>query len=207
MEFNFLTVIDLLGTFSFAVSGAFAAMEKKLDPFGVIILAFIPSIGGGSIRDILIGDLPVAWLSNNGTIGVILFAAVATLLFASKLKKMERVLTIFDALGLGLFTMVGIEKGLMWGYPPGICISLGVITGCFGGVIRDVVLNNVPYLFRKEIYASAAIVGGIVFFLLKSTSLSIELINILCILLIFSIRMMSLMFRWKLPMREVKGER
>lgn len=201
MEFNFLTVIDLLGTFSFAVSGAFAAMEKKLDPFGVIILAFIPSIGGGSIRDILIGDLPVAWLSNNITIGVILFAAISTLLFASKLKKMERVLTIFDALGLGLFTMVGIEKGLMWGYPPGICVSLGVITGCFGGVIRDVVLNNVPYLFRKEIYASAAIVGGIIFFLLKNTSLSIELINIFCILLIFSIRMLSLMFRWKLPGR------
>jgi uncharacterized membrane protein YeiH len=199
MEFNFLTVIDLLGTFSFAVSGAFAAMEKKLDPFGVIILAFIPSIGGGSIRDILIGDLPVAWLSNNITIGVILFAAISTLLFASKLKKMERVLTIFDALGLGLFTMVGIEKGLMWGYPPGICVSLGVITGCFGGVIRDVVLNNVPYLFRKEIYASAGIAGGIVFFLLKNTSLSIALINIFCILLIFSIRMMSLMFRWKLP--------
>ncbi|WP_290709796.1 TRIC cation channel family protein [Flavihumibacter sp. CACIAM 22H1] len=143
--------------------------------------------------------MPVAWLSNNSTIGVILFAAFSALLFASKLKKLERVLTVFDALGLGLFTMVGIEKGLMWGYPPGICISLGVITGCFGGVIRDVVLNNLPYLFRKEIYASAAIVGGVVFFLLKQTRLSIELINILCILLIFVIRMMSLLFRWKLP--------
>lgn len=112
---------------------------------------------------------------------------------------MERVLTVFDALGLGLFTLVGIEKGLLWGYPPGICISLGVMTGCFGGVIRDVVLNNVPYLFRKEIYASAAIVGGILFFLLRNTALSMELINIICILLIFSIRMLALRYQWKLP--------
>lgn len=199
MDFNFLITIDLLGTFSFAVSGAFAAMEKKLDAFGVIILAFIPAIGGGSIRDILIGDLPVAWLSNNLTIGVILLAAVAALLFASRLKKMERILTVFDALGLGVFTIVGIEKGLMWGYPPGICISLGVMTGCFGGVIRDVVLNNVPYLFRREIYASAAIVGGVLFFMLKNTSLSMELINIICILMIFTIRMLALRLHWKLP--------
>ncbi len=199
MDFNFLTTIDLLGTFSFAVSGAFAAMEKKLDAFGVIILAFIPAIGGGSIRDMLIGDLPVAWLSNNLTIGVILLAAVAVLLFASRLKKMERILTVFDALGLGVFTIVGIEKGIMWGYPPGICISLGVMTGCFGGVIRDVVLNNVPYLFRREIYASAAIVGGVLFFMLKNTSLSIELINIICILMIFTIRMLALRLHWKLP--------
>jgi uncharacterized membrane protein YeiH len=199
MEFNFLTTIDLLGTFAFAASGAFAAMEKKLDPFGVIILAFIPSIGGGSIRDILIGDLPVAWLSNNITIAVILLAAISVLLFASRLKKMERVLTVFDALGLGLFTLVGIEKGLLWGYPPGICISLGVMTACFGGVLRDVVLNNVPYLFRKEIYASAAILGGMLYFLLKQSALSIEIINILCILLIFSIRMLALRYRWKLP--------
>lgn len=199
MDINFLMVIELLGTFSFAVSGAFAAMEKKLDAFGVIILAFIPSIGGGSIRDILIGDLPVAWLRNSLIIAVIIVAALAALLFAARLKKMEPVLKAFDALGLGLFTLVGIEKGLLWGYPPGICITLGVITGCFGGVIRDVVLNNVPYLFRKEIYASAAISGGVLFLLLRKTSVSTEIINIACILVIFAIRMLALHFQWKLP--------
>lgn len=199
MDLNFQTVIDLLGTFSFAVSGAFAAMEKKLDAFGVIILAFIPSIGGGSVRDILIGDLPVVWLSNSLTISVILVAAVSALFFASNLKRMEAILIVFDALGLGLFTMAGIEKGLLWGYSPGVCIALGVITGCFGGVIRDVVLNNVPYLFQREIYASAAIAGGITFFALQHTSFSTQLINVFCILLIFTVRMLAIRLKWKLP--------
>lgn len=199
MEFNFLTIIELVGTFSFAVSGAFAAMAKRLDPFGVIILAFAPAIGGGSVRDVLIGDLPVAWLSNNITIGVIIFAAVSAMLFAPRLKKIEPLLQIFDGLGLGLFTIVGIEKGLLHGYPPGICISLGVLTGCFGGVLRDVVLNNVPYLFRKEIYASASIIGGLCFFALNSMGMQTTLINIVCILMVFFVRMLAIRFHWSLP--------
>lgn len=199
MELNFLTIIDLAGTFSFALSGAFAAMEKRLDPFGVIILAFAPAIGGGSVRDVLIGDLPVAWLSNNITIGVIIFAAIAAMLFASRLKKFEPLLQVFDALGLGLFTMVGIEKGIMHGYPPGICISLGVLTGCFGGVLRDVVLNNVPYLFHKEIYASASIIGGLGFFAFQSAGMQTTLLNIVCILLIFFVRMLAVRYHWSLP--------
>lgn len=199
MEFNFLTIIELAGTFSFAVSGAFAAMAKRLDPFGVIILAFAPAIGGGSVRDVLIGDLPVAWLSNNITIGVIIFAAITSMLFAPKLKKIEPLLQIFDGLGLGLFTLVGIEKGLQHGYPPGICISLGVLTGCFGGVLRDVVLNNVPYLFRKEIYASASIIGGLCFFALNSMGMQTTLINIICILMVFFVRMLAIRFHWSLP--------
>lgn len=199
MDFNFLMVIELLGTFAFAVSGAFAAMEKKLDAFGVIILAFIPAIGGGSIRDIMIGDLPVPWLRNSLIIGVVLFAAVCSMLFAANLKKMEPLLNAFDALGLGLFTLAGIDKGLSAGYSPGICITLGVITGCFGGVIRDVVLNNVPYLFRKEIYASAAIIGGISFFLLRKIDIASEFVNSVCILLIFAVRMLAVRYHWQLP--------
>lgn len=199
MEYNFLTFIDLAGTFSFAISGAFAAMAKRLDPFGVIILAFAPAIGGGSVRDVLIGDLPVAWLSNNVTIGVIIIAAIAAMLFGSRLKRFEPLLQVFDALGLGMFTIVGIEKGLAHGYPPGICISLGVLTGCFGGVLRDVVLNNVPYLFRKEIYASASIAGGLVFFALGTAGMQTTLLNIVCILMVFFVRMLAIRFHWSLP--------
>ena len=199
MELNFLTIIDLFGTFAFALSGAFAAMEKKLDPFGVIIMAFVPAIGGGSVRDILIGDLPVAWLSNNITMGIIIAAAVSAMFFGSLLRKFDPLLQAFDALGLGLFTIVGIEKGILHGYPPGICISLGIFTGCFGGVLRDVILNNVPLLFHKEIYASACILGGISYYLLSWIGIDQALVNIICIAIIFAIRMMAIRYHWSLP--------
>ncbi len=199
MQLNFLNLIDLLGTFAFALSGAFAAMDKRLDPFGVIIMAFVPAIGGGSVRDILIGDLPVAWLSNNLTIGIILLAAIAAMLFGTMLKKFGPLLEAFDALGLGLFTIVGIEKGILHSYPPGICISLGVLTGCFGGVLRDVILNKVPLLFKKEIYASACILGGIAYYLLLHSGIDPALRNIIAVLLIFSVRMLAIRYHWFLP--------
>src|SRR5215203_1045629 len=116
MALNFLTLIDILGTFSFAAAGAFAAIEKKLDPFGVLIISFVTAIGGGTIRDVLIGELPVAWLSNSTAIWVILTGAVATVFLGSQLKKLDKMLFLFDAMGLGLFTMIGIEKGIAHGF-------------------------------------------------------------------------------------------
>jgi uncharacterized membrane protein YeiH len=162
--FHLLTLIDILGTFSFAVAGAFAAMEKKLDPFGVLIICFVTAIGGGTLRDVLIGDLPVAWLSNLPATIVIIVGAVATLFFGGYLKKLDRMLFLFDAIGLGLFTMIGIEKGIDHHLNMAVCIMLGTVTGCFGGVLRDVLLNNVPLIFKKEIYAIASIFGGCIFF-------------------------------------------
>ena len=148
---NWIPPIEIAGTFAFAVSGAFAGMRKELDPFGVLIMAFVPAIGGGTLRDILINDLPVAWLRNSMTIWVIVVAAVLAMFFAGQLKKMYKLLFLFDAVGLGLFTIIGIEKGIEHQYSPGVCVALGILTGCFGGVLRDVLLNEVPLLFRKEI--------------------------------------------------------
>jgi len=199
MHTGFLSIIDILGTFAFAVSGASSAMEKKLDPFGVIILSFVTAIGGGTLRDILIGNTPVGWLKNETTSIVILVAAVITLLFGNALKHLTNTLFLFDALGLGLFTIIGIEKGLELHFSPGICIALGTITGCFGGVIRDVLLNNVPLIFQKEIYASACIVGGLIYFLLAKFDMAPYWITLISILSIFFIRIVAVRYRLALP--------
>jgi uncharacterized membrane protein YeiH len=198
MPTTILDWIELLGTASFAVSGAVAAMEKRLDPFGVIILAFVTAIGGGTVRDLLLGIGPVSWLSDVSSALIILVSALVAMLFVKKLERLAHLLTLFDALGLGLFTLIGIEKGLEAGLKPGFCIALGTITGCFGGVIRDVLLNKVPLVFRREIYASASIAGGLCFFALRSQINSTLLLTI-CIALTVAIRLLALRFKWKLP--------
>lgn len=199
MNLGFLEIIDILGTFAFAVSGAFFAMEKKLDPFGVLIIAFVTAIGGGTLRDLLIGDLPVAWLTHEIITVVIFVAAIGTMLFDNFIRKFNRTLFLFDALGLGLFTMVGIEKGIQLDLSIGICIALGTITASFGGVLRDVLLNQVPLIFRKEIYASASIIGGLFYFLLVHLHVQFELGKIICILLIVTIRIIAVRYKLALP--------
>lgn len=199
MSLSFISIIDILGTFSFAAAGAFAAMEKKLDPFGVLIISFATAIGGGTIRDILIGELPVAWLNNSTAVWVILTGAAAAVFFGSYLKKLDRMLFLFDAMGLGLFTTIGIQRGIAHGFSTGICVMLGTITGCFGGVLRDVLLNNVPLIFQKEIYASASIIGGVLFFLMLRMGLTSTLAYTVSILIIFFVRVMAVQLNWSLP--------
>jgi uncharacterized membrane protein YeiH len=199
LDTSFLHIIDILGTFSFAVSGAFFAMEKKLDPFGVIIISFATAIGGGTLRDVLIGNLPVGWLKNPTAINTICIAAIGSMIFDGVLKKFNRTLFLFDALGLGLFTIVGIEIAIGQKFSVGVCIALGTITASFGGVLRDVLLNNVPLIFRKEIYAMASIIGGIVYFLLLHIHLDEYLSKIICILLIFTIRLVAVKYKLGLP--------
>ncbi|HPH84548.1 MAG TPA: trimeric intracellular cation channel family protein [Ferruginibacter sp.] len=200
MDLSFLHIIEVLGTFSFAVSGASFAMEKKLDPFGVLILSFVTAIGGGTLRDVMIGNLPVGWLRDETATTIIFTGALGTLLFDKYLKKLTTTLFLFDALGLGLFTLVGIEKAIQLNFSIGVCIALGTITASFGGVIRDVLLNNVPLVFRKEIYALASIIGGLVYFILKETNLDSDLSTIICILLIFIIRIVAVKFKISLPL-------
>lgn len=199
MQGSFIHVIDLLGTFSFAVAGAFAAIEKKLDPFGVLIIAFVTAIGGGTIRDVLIGDLPVAWLKSMDTVFVIVLSALLVLFFGYSLKKISWLLILFDAIGLGLFSIIGVEKGLAHQLSPAVCVALGTVTGCFGGVLRDVLLNNVPLIFKKEIYASASILGGVVYVLLLSANLNSQFADIICIALICLTRLLAVKLNWSLP--------
>ncbi len=199
MPTQFLHVIDILGTFSFAVSGAFMAMEKKLDPFGVIVLAFVTALGGGTLRDLLIGNLPVSWLRNETAIWIIFGSAIATMIFGSMLKQLTATLFLFDALGLGLYTITGIELARDHQFGMGICIALGTVTACFGGVVRDVLLNNIPLLFRKEIYALACIAGGMLYFGLLYAGLAADMSTIICIGVIFAIRVLAVKYRLSLP--------
>ena len=199
MNTSFLYIIDILGTFSFAVAGAFLAMEKKLDPFGVLVLSFVTAIGGGTLRDIMISHLPVSWLQNETATVVIFSSAIVTMLFGQFLKHLTPALFLFDALGLGLFTLTGIEMGIQLHFSIGVCIALGTITACFGGVLRDVLLNEVPFLFRKEIYALACITGGLIYFGLKEVKLDADVSTILCILIIFTIRVLAVRYKLSLP--------
>jgi uncharacterized membrane protein YeiH len=207
MPTDFLFIIDILGTFSFAVSGAFLAMQKKLDPFGVLVLSFVTAIGGGTLRDIMIGNLPVGWLRNETATLVIFFSAIATMFFSRFLKQFTTTLFLFDALGLGLFTIIGIELAIAKQFSVGVCIALGTVTACFGGVIRDVLLNDVPLLFRKEIYAMAAIAGGLIYFGLKKIDLDENISKIICILIIFAIRVIAVKYKLSLPQLYTDGSR
>ena len=199
MPTNFLYIIVILGTFAFAVAGAFSAMEKKLDPFGVLVLSFVTAIGGGTLRDILIGNLPVGWLRNETATIVIFASSIAAMFFSRYLRQFTTTLFVFDALGLGLFTIIGLEIAIEKDFSMGICIAIGTITACFGGVTRDVLLNNVPLLFRKEIYAMACIAGGLLYFLLKYLNVDGDLARIICIIAIFTIRVLAFRFKLSLP--------
>lgn len=206
MNINFFQVIDILGTAAFAISGASMAIHKKLDIFGVLVIAFATAIGGGTLRDMLIGDTPVSWLKNEITIAVILVGALFTLFFDQKIRRFTRTLFLFDSMGLGLFTMAGIDKSIAWGFEPGMCIALGTITACFGGVLRDVLLNNVPVIFHKEIYASACIVGGAFYFGLRYIHLDEYLAQIMGIVLIVIIRVLVVRYHLSLPSFHSKTE-
>lgn len=199
MKHEILNLIDILGTITFAISGVFAAMQKRLDIFGILVIAFITALGGGTIRDMMIGDLPVAWIRDIRYPLVITASTVAAIAFNRFLRNWQNTLLVFDALGLGLFTIIGLQKGIAFNLHPAICIALGTITGCFGGIIRDVVLRNIPLIFHKEIYATACIVGGCAYFLLQLTSIDKGWIEVICISIIFLIRILSVWLQLRLP--------
>jgi len=191
-------VIEISGTVAFAISGAFSAMQKRLDIFGVLIIGFVTAIGGGTIRDVLIGDTPVAWMRDYKLPLIILCTVFVTILFGKYIKRFKITLFLFDGLGLGLFTIIGLQKGIVVGLNPGICIALGTITGCFGGVLRDILLNHIPLLFHGEIYATACIVGGILYFLLIDF-LDADIAKVIAIAVIFFIRIIVVKYNMRLP--------
>ncbi len=168
----FYFIVDILGTIAFAISGVLVAIDKKLDLFGVFIIAFVTAVGGGTLRGLLLGNTPVVWLMDSVYLFTILGTVVLAVIFRARLKYVRKSLFLFDTIGIGLYTMVGIEKGLTAGLLPIMCIGLGTITACFGGVIRDILCNEIPVIFRKEIYATACILGGVGFFLLVKLPLT-----------------------------------
>ncbi|MFL9837888.1 trimeric intracellular cation channel family protein [Flavobacterium sp. ST-75] len=195
----FFYLLDILGTMAFAISGVLTALNKKMDPFGVFVIAFVTAVGGGTLRDVLIGRTPVGWMQDLNYVYVITAGFVLAIIFRKKLDKLRTSLFFFDTIGLGVFTLIGLEKGMDVNLHPVICIALGTMTACFGGVTRDILCNQIPVVFRREIYATICILGGGVFFLLKALDVSNGLLYILTSGVIIIVRLMAVMFKWSLP--------
>ncbi len=191
--------IDILGTIAFAISGVLVAFNKKMDLFGVLIIAFVTAIGGGTLRDLLIGDTPVSWMKDITFTYVIIASAIFAILFRSKINYLRTSLFLFDTIGIGLYTLIGIQKGISTGLHPVICIVLGTITASFGGVIRDVLCNEIPVIFRKEIYATACILGGIIYFLLIELPIESNIVFIISGIVVVVTRLLAVKFKITLP--------
>ncbi|MFS4467677.1 trimeric intracellular cation channel family protein [Maribacter sp. 2210JD10-5] len=195
----FYLVIDILGTVAFAISGVLVAMQKKLDLFGVFIIAFVTAVGGGTLRDLLIGNTPVGWMKTPIYILTITITVIIAILFINQIKHLRKSLFLFDTIGIGLYTMVGIEKGLAANLSPIMCIALGTMTASFGGVIRDILCNEIPVIFRKEIYATVCILGGLVYFILIQFSVDTQIAYVFGISSIIAMRLIAVKFKISLP--------
>lgn len=198
-KMTFITVLDIIGTLAFAVSGALTAMHKKLDVFGIFIIGFVTAIGGGTMRDILIGNTPVIWMEQTYYVYLIGIAVILAILFRKYLGHLSRSLFLFDSIGLGIFTIIGVETGLRHELDPMICVALGAMTGCFGGVIRDTLCNKVPVIFHKEIYATASIAGGLCYLILYKLGANLDLIYLSTACFIIILRLLVVRYSIRLP--------
>lgn len=196
---NFFDILDLLGTIAFAMSGALVAMQKKYDPFGVFIVAFVTALGGGTLRDIIVGRAPVGWMHQHYYVYTILVTVILTIIFRKKIRYLSKSMFLFDTIGLGIFTITGTQIGVEANFSPIICIVLGTMTAAFGGVIRDILCHQVPVIFRKEIYATAAILGSITFLVLNKFDLNININYIITTSIVIVIRLVAVKFHLSLP--------
>lgn len=191
--------IDLAGTFAFAISGAVAAKEKGLDVFGILVVAFTVACGGGIIRDICIGAIPPAGLSDWRYLAVSVIAAFIAMGLNPLMKLLDRPVLLFDSLGLSLFAVSGAEKALSFGHNNEVAVLLGISTAVGGGVIRDIFLNRIPVIFEKEIYASAALLGAAVVVAGNYWGFSNKWVVPAGFLVCFVIRLLALKYHWQLP--------
>ena len=195
---DWIYFVDLFGTAIFAISGVLTAIQKKFDLVGTLIIGFVTAVGGGTIRDLLIGKFPVGWLNDRNYLVVILVAYLIAYLFKKKIIKWKRSMFLFDTIGIGIFTILGIEIAIEYGLNVEYCIILGVISACFGGVIRDVLTNEIPLIFRKEIYATACFSGGVIYVILMRVSSFTNLNVFVSIATVILIRYFAIKNKWSL---------
>lgn len=196
---NIFDFLDHAGTAAFAISGALFAINKRMDGFGIFIIAFVTAVGGGTLRDVLIDAYPITWMSDLSYLTTIFFSVLGAILLRKKIAHLSRSLFLFDAIGLGIFTITGTEIGIQNGFHPIICISLGMITATFGGVIRDTLSNEIPLIFHKEIYATACIIGAVTYLLLKNLGVNQDLNHIATTLIVIAVRLIAVRFKLQLP--------
>ena len=192
------TFIEILGTLAFAISGIRLASAKRFDWFGAYVVGFTTAIGGGTLRDLMLSVTPF-WMLNSSYLIVTAFALGIVVLGGRHLIHLNNTFFIFDAIGLGLFTVVGVEKTLTAGFPLWVAIIMGTITGAAGGVLRDILINEVPLIFRKEIYALACVFGGLVYGGGAALGLSGAMLQIVTAVSVIAVRVVAVRFGLRLP--------
>lgn len=191
--------LELVGTFVFAISGALAVREREHDMFGAGFTGFITAIGGGTQRDILLDSYPLVWIGDVKFLYAILVGVLTAFIFPSFLSRLRKTFFLFDTLGIGFFTVLGVEKALSLGVRPEIAAIMGMFSAVMGGVIRDTLTNEIPILFRKEIYASACLAGAVLYVVLNYFDVDRNYNMLISMSLVISIRMISMKYKLSLP--------
>ena len=190
---------ELVGTFVFAISGALAIREKEHDLFGAGFTGFITAIGGGTLRDILLDAYPLVWIGDIHVLYAILLGILAAFIFPNFLSRLRRTMFLFDTIGIGFFAVLGVEKALSLGVRPEIAAIMGMFSAVMGGVIRDTLTNEIPILFRKEIYASACLLGAAFYVLMNYLGLERNYNLLISMSLIIAIRLIAMKYKLSLP--------
>lgn len=198
-DHRLFTALDLAGTFAFAISGAVAARSRNLDVFGVLVVAFAVACGGGVVRDLCIGAVPPAGLADWRYLFVALCAALMTIVANRLVERLANPVTFFDSLGLGLFAVTGAQKALIFGHNAEVAVLLGIVSAVGGGVIRDVLLNRVPVILQRDIYALAALVGAALAVAGDRLAWDPTVRTWIALLACFALRYLSLRYKWNLP--------
>ncbi len=197
---HFFFIADLVGTFVFAVSGALAARERNFDLFGIFIIAFVTAVGGGTLRDVIIGRTPVFWMKEPLYVLSIFLGALTAILFQKKAGYMHRALILFDTLGIAVFTIIGTEIALSYPYQfhYSIVVAIGMMTACFGGVIRDILCNEIPVIFHKELYATPCLIGSVIFLGLRNFDFFQGYISLIAMFVIVVVRLCAIKYSLQL---------
>ena len=206
IEATFLFVIEIVGTIAFAISGIRLAAYKNFDLFGAFTVGLVTATGGGTLRDVML-NLPVFWLQTPVYLIVTALSLGIVVIFRHVLVRHNKLLFSFDAIGLALFVVIGMQKTLVAGYPMWAAIVMGTVTGSFGGVVRDILINEEPLFFRKEIYATACVAGGIVYWLIAMAGGSVMLQQSACAATVIGLRICALRYNWALPVITYKVDK
>lgn len=198
MEVTLSFILEVIGTVAAAISGIRLAATKNFDWFGAYIVGLVTAIGGGTLRDILLG-IPIFWMHNWWYLGVTALALFAVVVFKNLLVSQDRMLFIFDSIGLALFCVIGIDKTLAISFPMWVALVMGIITGAFGGVLRDILINEEPLVFRKDIYATACLAGGGIYWIIREFGGATYVSQLSCAVTIILIRFLTLKYNLSLP--------
>jgi uncharacterized membrane protein YeiH len=195
---NFINIVDYAGTFAFAISGIRLASAKKFDWFGAYVVGLVTAIGGGTTRDLLLNVTPF-WMQQPSYLIITGIALLAVIFMGNRMKIFNNAFFIFDTIGLGLFVVVGIEQSIKAGFSFWVTIVMGVVTGSVGGIIRDILINEEPLIFRKDIYALACVFGGVVFYLCTLFNFQTEITQIISASSVITMRFLAVKYHWGLP--------